>query len=107
MSKLHGVPVWQHLNTVFDAAVLVKTDRYERGTVLHTAHARLWTNATIMAIHKPPLNEPELPVRFRVLTDIGNYLYLTEEDMKMMYLPPDRRRVVTTELDTLDWSQVL
>lgn len=99
MSKLHGVPVWQHLNTVFDAAVLVKTDRYERGTVLHTAHARLWTNATIMRTDGKD--------RFQVLTDIGNYMDLTRSDLQTMYLPPDRRRVTTTELENLDWSKVL
>ncbi|MFH4038892.1 hypothetical protein WAJ79_14565 [Acinetobacter baumannii] len=104
-AKLYGTPVWLHLDTCFDAAVMYKCNTYERGTVLHTAHPRQWTNATIMGVHKPPLNAPDLPIRYRVLTDIGNYLYLTVEEMKSMYLPPDRRRVTSGEV--IDWNQVL
>ncbi|WP_038345639.1 hypothetical protein [Acinetobacter sp. A47] len=102
-TKLHGVPVWLHLDQCFDAAVMYKCNTYERGTVLHTAHPREWTNATIVEVL--PYADKDLPPLFKILTDIGNYMYHSENALKHMYLPPDRRRVASGE--KLDWSQVL
>lgn len=94
-TKLYGKSVWEYLNDKFDTPLLAKTTIYEVGTVLHTAHPRQWTNATIVGIEDN---------KYVVLTDIGNYLYCTTTEMQSMYLPPVCRRVASTE--KVDWNNL-
>ena len=92
MKKL-SVPTWQYLNELFDSPTLAKTNKYEVGTVLHTANSRKFTNATIMAINDDI---------YTVLSDIGNYIEFNEQELEYHYLSPVCRRVKSDEDITVD-----
>ena len=89
MNKLHysqiETTVIDYLNETFEAPFYIKTDKYEIGTVLYTANPYIRTNATIVDL---------IPTRgiYIVLTDIGNILHVTEEELKQDYLPPQAKR---------------
>ncbi len=92
MKKL-SVPTWQYLNENFDAPIFAKTDKYEVGTVLYTVNPQKYTNATIMEV---------LSDKYLLLTDIGNFIHLTEQELKSNYLSPECRRVKSEEDIVLD-----
>lgn len=77
--------VIEYLNETFKAPFLVKTDKYEIGTVLYTANPYIRTNATIVDV---------IPSRgiYIVLTDIGNIIHVTVEELKQDYLAPQAKR---------------
>lgn len=78
--------VIEYLNETFKAPFLVKTDKYEIGTVLYTANPYIRTNATIVDIVKT------IGIFYVVLTDIGNIIHLNEVTLKEEYLPPQAKR---------------
>ena len=87
--------VIEYLNDTFEAPFLLKTDKYEIGTVLYTANPYIRTNATIVDL---------ITTRgiYIVLTDIGNILHITEEELKQDYLNPVSKRTSDTPPNDLD-----
>lgn len=77
--------VIDYLNETFEAPFLIKTDKYEIGTVLYTANPYWRTNATIVDVILPR-------GIYIVLTDIGNIIHMTVEELSVDYLPPQSKR---------------
>lgn len=92
MKKL-PIPTWKYLNELFDSPTLAKSNKYEVGTVLHTANSRKFTNATILEIKNG---------MYTVLSDIGNYIEFSEQGLENHYLSPVCRRVKSDEDITVD-----
>ena len=78
--------VIEYLNDTFEAPFLLKTDKYEIGTVLYTANPYWRTNATIVDIKNSS---------YIVLTDIGNVISVDLETLQQDYLPPVCKRAIT------------
>ena len=60
---------------------------------LYTVNPQKYTNATIMEV---------LSDKYLLLTDIGNFIHLTEQELKSNYLSPECRRVKSEEDIVLD-----
>lgn len=77
--------VIDYLNETFEAPFLLKTDKFEIGTVLYTANPYWRTNATIVDVILPR----DIYV---VLTDIGNIIHMTAAELLLDYFPPEAKR---------------
>lgn len=75
------ITVQDYLNTYFDSMdhELLEQPEYKVGSILHTANSRVWTNATITEVKDN---------YYRILTDIGNELIVTQEEIESRYLKP-------------------
>ena len=85
--------VRQYLNSTFKSLGYIKTDKYEVGVILFTANPFYRTNATIISEIIPN-------TIYTVLTDIGNILDLSVDELKQFYLSPVCKR--TSEELTID-----
>lgn len=77
--------VLDYLHTHFPAPFYLKTDKYEVGTVLFTANPYFRTNGTIIGVLKEG-------IMYQVLTDIGNVIDQSVDELRKSYLPPVCKR---------------
>lgn len=77
--------VIDYIDSLFLHPMYKETTEYEKGTILNTK-VRYRTNATILEV----IPEENL---YKILTDIGNVLYVTKETLQKDYLEPIQKRV--------------
>ena len=77
--------VLEYLHKHFPAPFYLKTDKYEGGTILFTANPYFRTNGTIIDV----LKENSM---YQVLTDIGNIIDQSVDELRKSYLPPVCKR---------------